>query len=115
MRVLIISSIYPTPDAPRIVGGAEIFARRFAESLLERGDSVEVIRAAPAPGQQTETSDGVQVHSAPVHNIYLPFTQQRSAPMRGVWHAVEDWQQTASLVSERIRAFKPDVMHSNNL
>ncbi len=115
MRVLIISSIYPTPEAPRIVGGAEIFVRRFAESLLERGDSVEVIRAAPAPDQQMETSNGVQVYAAPVHNIYLPFTQQHSAPMRGVWHAVEDWQQTAALVSERIRAFKPDVMHSNNL
>jgi glycosyltransferase involved in cell wall biosynthesis len=62
-----------------------------------------------------EIANGVTVYAAPVSNIYLPFSEQRSAPLRGVWHAVEDWQQTAALVSERIRAFRPDVMHSNNL
>ena len=115
MRVLIISSVYPTPEAPRIIGGAEVFTRQFAESLAASGDGVEVVRAASTPNQQMEIANGVTVYAAPVRNIYLPFSQQRSAPLRGVWHAVEDWQQTAALVSERIRAFRPDVMHSNNL
>jgi glycosyltransferase involved in cell wall biosynthesis len=115
MRVLIISSVYPTPEAPRIIGGAEVFTRQFAESLASSGDSVEVVRAASAANQQMEIANGVTVYAAPVRNIYLPFSEQHSAPLRGVWHAVEDWQQTAALVSERIRAFRPDVMHSNNL
>jgi glycosyltransferase involved in cell wall biosynthesis len=115
MRVLIISSVYPTPEAPRIIGGAEVFTRQFAESLAASGDGVEVVRAASAANQQMEIANGVTVYAAPVRNIYLPFSEQHSAPLRGVWHAVEDWQQTATLVSERIRAFRPDVMHSNNL
>lgn len=115
MRVLITSSIYPTPGAPMVVGGAEIFARRLAESLQEAGDEVEVVRAASSPQQQMEQCNGIDVYSAPVQNIYSPFTEHRNPAMRGVWHMIEDWQPTASLVSERIRAFRPDVLHSNNL
>ena len=115
MRVLITSSIYPTPQAPKVVGGAEIFVRRLAESLVDKGDSVEVIRAASAPNQAVETCNGIDVYSAPVRNVYFPFSKHHSAPVRAVWHAVEDWQQTSQLVAERIRAFKPDILHSNNL
>ncbi|WP_426610888.1 glycosyltransferase family 4 protein [Bradyrhizobium sp. McL0616] len=115
MRILITSSLYPTPGAPKVVGGAEIFVRRIAEGLLKNGDAVEVVRAASLPEQPMETSNGIDVYSAPVKNIYRPFTGQRSAPARGLWHATEDWRQRAELVAGRIRAFKPDVLHSNNL
>ena len=115
MKVLLTSSLYPTPRAPKLVGGAEIFARRFAESLLERGDEVGVVRAASEPNQPPEECDGIDVHSAPVRNIYLPFTEQKNVALRSVWHAVEDWNSLAPTIAERIRAFKPDVLHSNNL
>lgn len=115
MRILITSSLYPTPGAPKVVGGAEIFVRRIAEGLIKNGDSVEVVRAASFPEQAMETSNGIDVYSAAVRNIYRPFTGQRSAPARGLWHAVEDWRQNAELVAARIKAFKPDVLHSNNL
>jgi len=115
MRVLITSAIYPTPEAPKVVGGAEIFVRRLAEHLTEQGDVVEVVRAAPKGAQERVECNGVSVYSASVFNIYRPFTKQWVAPIRGIWHAVEDWQRTSDLVSDRIRAFKPDVMHSNNL
>lgn len=115
MKVLLTSTLYPTPQAPKIVGGAEIFARRFAEGLVQRGDEVEVIRAASTPGQAPETCDGINVHSAPVRNVYLPFTEQKNVALRSIWHAVDDWQMQAPLIAERIRAFKPDVLHSNNL
>src|SRR5258708_11262050 len=81
MKILLTSSIYPTPGAPTIFGGAEIFARRFAESLREGGDSVEVIRAASKPDQPPEESNGVHVYSAPVQNIYSPFTEHRNTPI----------------------------------
>lgn len=115
MRILITSSLYPTPGAPKVVGGAEIFVRRIAEGLLKNGDAVEVVRAASLPEQAMETSDGIDVYSAPVKNIYRPFTGQRSAPARGLWHAMEDWRGSAELVADRIKAFRPDLLHSNNL
>lgn len=115
MKVLLTSTLYPTPQAPKIVGGAEIFARRFAEGLVQRGDEVEVIRAASTPGQAPETCDGINVYSAPVRNVYLPFTEHKNVALRSIWHAVDDWQMQAPLIAERIRAFKPDVLHSNNL
>ncbi|MGL9621306.1 glycosyltransferase family 4 protein [Bradyrhizobium sp. U531] len=115
MKVLLTSTLYPTPQASKIVGGAEIFARRFAEGLVQRGDEVEVIRAASTPGQAPETCDGINVYSAPVQNIYLPFTEQKNVALRSIWHAVDDWQMQAPLIAERIKAFKPDVLHSNNL
>lgn len=115
MKVLLTSTLYPTTEAPKIVGGAEIFARRFAEGLMQRGDEVEVIRAASAPEQPREACNGINVYSAPVQNIYRPFTEQKNVALRSIWHAVDDWQMQAPMIAERIRAFKPDVLHSNNL
>ncbi|MBR0711527.1 glycosyltransferase family 4 protein [Bradyrhizobium liaoningense] len=115
MKILITSSLYPTPLAPKVVGGAETFVRRLAETLVGQNDSVEVIRAASASNQPMETCNGIDVYSAPVHNIYFPFAKQHSAPVRGIWHAIEDWQQASEIVAARIKAFKPDILHSNNL
>ncbi|MHC2655263.1 hypothetical protein ACVMHY_007842 [Bradyrhizobium barranii subsp. barranii] len=70
MKILITSSLYPTPLAPKVVGGAETFVRRLAETLVGQNDGVEVIRAASASNQQMETCNGIDVYSAPVHNIY---------------------------------------------
>ncbi|MCK1384519.1 glycosyltransferase family 4 protein [Bradyrhizobium sp. 21] len=115
MKVLVTSSLYPTPGAPKVVGGAEIFVGRLVESLVARGDTIEVVRAASLPNQKAERHNEVDVYSAPSQNIYLPFTEQRSAPARGIWHAIEDWQRTADVVGARMDAFKPDLLHSNNL
>jgi len=115
MKVLLTSTLYPTAEAPKIVGGAEIFARRFAEGLVQRGDEVEVVRAASAPEQPRETCNGINVYSSPVRNVYMPFTEQKNIALRSIWHAVDDWQMQAPMIAERIRAFKPDVLHSNNL
>ncbi|BAL78841.1 glycosyltransferase family 4 protein [Bradyrhizobium cosmicum] len=115
MKVLVTSSLYPTPGAPKVVGGAEIFVRRLVESLVARGDVIEVVRAASMPDQKVERFNDVDVYSAQSKNIYLPFNEQRSPPARGIWHAVEDWQRTADVVGARIDAFKPDLLHSNNL
>lgn len=115
MKILITSSLYPTPLAPKVVGGAETFVRRLAETLVGQNDSVEVIRAASTSNQQMESCNGINVYSAPVHNIYFPFAKQHSSPVRGIWHAIEDWQTMSELVAARVKAFKPDILHSNNL
>ncbi|MDN3274165.1 glycosyltransferase family 4 protein [Frankia sp. RB7] len=115
MKILLTSTLYPTPGAAKIVGGAEIFARRFAEGLVQRGDEVEVVRAQSTPDQARETCNGINVYSAPVRNIYPPFTEQKNVALRSIWHAIDDWQMQAPIIAERIRAFRPDVLHSNNL
>ncbi len=115
MKILLTSTLYPTPGAAKIVGGAEIFARRFAEGLVQRGDEVEVIRAQSTPDQAREICNGINVYSAPIQNIYLPFTEQKNVALRSIWHTIDDWQMQAPMIAERIRAFKPDVLHSNNL
>jgi glycosyltransferase involved in cell wall biosynthesis len=115
MRVLLINSIFPTPNAPKIVGGAEIFVRMFAERLASTGAEVEVIRAASSDNQPVESHNGVVVHSAKVRNFYYPFAQRRGALKRLLWHAIDDWRRPSSFVSDRIRTFHPDVVHTNNL
>jgi glycosyltransferase involved in cell wall biosynthesis len=115
MRVLLVNSIYPTPNAPKIVGGAEIFTRMFAEGLASTGAEVEVIRAASSDNQPVESQNGVVVHSAKVWNVYYPFAPRRGALKRLLWHAVDDLWRPSSFVSDRIRTFHPDVVHTNNL
>jgi glycosyltransferase involved in cell wall biosynthesis len=115
MKILLTSALYPTPKTPKLVGGAEIFARRFAEDLIANGDEVEVVRAASGPNQEIEQCNGVSIYSAPVQNLYRPFAEQHNIALRSLWHGVEDWQIFAPIIAKRIAEFKPDVLHSNNL
>jgi glycosyltransferase involved in cell wall biosynthesis len=115
MRVLVVNSIYPTPNAPKTVGGAEVFTRMLAERLASTGAEVEVIRAASSENQPVESQNGVVVHSAKVRNVYYPFAQRRGALKRLMWHAIDDWLRPSFFVSDRIRTFHPDVLHTNNL
>lgn len=115
MRILIINSIYPTPNSPRVLGGAELFARMFAEKIASTGDQVEVIRAGLQQNQMIESCNDVIVRTADICNLYPPFIRRRSAPRRLLWHAIEDWGQTATFVLERIKAFQPDIVYSNTL
>lgn len=115
MRALLINALYPTPDEPRIVGGAEVFVRALAEGLAAAGDEVEVARAAHRAHAPVETLNGVVVRSAPVENIYPPFAARPNAVKRLVWHALDDWRRTASFVARRIETFQPDVVHTHTL
>ena len=74
MKVLLTSSLYPTPQTPMVVGGAEIFARRFAEGLAEGGDQVEVVRTAISDDRRPEAHNGIDIYTAPVQNVYFPFS-----------------------------------------
>ena len=115
MRVLLTTSLYPTPAASFTLGGAEIFARRFCERLLADGHEVEVVRAMPRSYAGDEVVNGVAVRSVPRNNIFLPYGDPKPALLRGTWHVVDDHVRASSLLAERIAAFKPDVLHSNTL
>lgn len=115
MRILLTTSLYPTPLAPFTLGGAEIFARRFAEQLILDGHEVEIVRARPRIYVPEEDLNGVRIFSTPLNNVFVPFSQGKMPIVRGLWHLMDDHMRSNKLVSERIKHFKPDIMHSNTL
>lgn len=117
MKILILNSLYPTPFHPKIVGGAEKSVRHLAEALVREGHVVEVIRAiAPCAAPTREELNGVVIHGAPSRNLYWPFDgRTRPAWKRVLWHLIDDWGVTPSIVRERLDAFRPDVVHTNTL
>ncbi len=117
MRILYISSLYPTPLHPKVVGGAERAARALAERMVEAGHEVEVVRGIPPDAAPTaETVNGVRVYGAPIRNIYWPFGGERPNPLRRLaWHFKDDVGSAPALVAERLRAFRPDIVHSHTL
>jgi glycosyltransferase involved in cell wall biosynthesis len=116
MRVLLTNTLYPTPQEPFAVGGAEIFSRKLAEQLVESGHEVEVIRTPRERPLETEVVNGVTVHTASVHNIYVPaFGNDRPAPVRAAWHFLDDRLSSTAVLRDRLENFRPDVLHSNTL
>lgn len=115
MRIALCNAIYATPAYPRIVGGAEIFVRQFAEALAEQGNEVIAIRFSPSGVYETETVNGVTVHFVPVRNLFPPFEDKRNALQRTAWHAIDDRAPAHPLVARILSEFRPDVLHSNTL
>ncbi len=115
MRILLVNSLFPTPKVPRIVGGAEVFARKLALELVSQGDQVEVLRASTTPGETVESEADFDVYSAPMRNLNQPFEQSRLMPVRALWHLIDDWTGAKSTLEKRICAFRPDVIHSHTL
>lgn len=115
MRILMTTSLYPTPAAPYTFGGAELFVRRVAERFVEDGHEVEIIRSRPRTYSGTETVNGATIRSTKQNNIYLAYGKTKPAPARLLWHLIDDNIWADSLLAERIAAFKPDVLHSNTL
>ena len=115
MRIAICNAVYPTPSHPRIIGGAEVFVRQFAEELTKRGDEVLVLRFSPSGAVETEVVNGVTIHYIPVHNLYPPFEERKNPLLRTGWHLVDDWQKADPAVAGILSSFAPDVFHSNTL
>jgi glycosyltransferase involved in cell wall biosynthesis len=115
MRIAICNALYPTPQDPLIFGGAEVFVRELAESLVERGNSVVVIRASLTGVRKTEIVNGVVVEFIPVRNLYAPFQPKRNPVVQLAWHAIDDNFRADYAIRDVLSAFKPDVFHSNTL
>lgn len=116
MRILIGSALYPTPQAPRTIGGAEVFARDLAGRLVAGGSAVAVLRAAGSgiPARES-TNAGIDVRAIPARNLHPPFEPQRGAGSRLVWHALDDWTGDTAALALSIAEFRPDVVHTNTL
>lgn len=117
MRVALFNTLYPTSADPRIVGGAERSVRILAEALVQNGHDVLVVKALP-PGSEPacERVEGVQVAGVPIQNSYWPyFGHAHHAIERLLWHARDDRAHKHALVMQHLDAFRPNVVHTNNL
>src|SRR6266702_1613683 len=117
MRILLAHTLYPTPNHPEILGGAETFAKQLCEALVVLGNDVGVVRCGPArEAWDTETVNGVEVSTLPVSNIYYPWAKRSFSPIeRAAWHAIDDWTRPSREFELIIDRFRPDVLHTNNL
>ncbi|TCM57770.1 glycosyltransferase involved in cell wall biosynthesis [Rhizobium sp. PP-F2F-G48] len=115
MRIAICNALYPTPDDPLIFGGAEVFVRQFAEELVQRGDTVTVLRASLKGRRSTENVNGVTVEFIPVRNLFPPFEERKNPLVRLAWHAIDDRIHASGEIQRILDAFAPDLLHSHTL
>lgn len=111
MKITYINSHY----APEEVGGAERSVRFLAEAMVKNGHEVQVI----ALGAQQEQFDlnGVKVSKSVCANIYNPAsTEGPNALKKLLWHSLDTYNKRAQeTVGKLLDAFKPDIVHTNNL
>ncbi|MDP9835863.1 glycosyltransferase involved in cell wall biosynthesis [Neorhizobium huautlense] len=115
MRIALFSALYPTPKHPKIVGGAEVFARQFAEALVAGGDEVMVVCNSLEGKRESEFVNGVRVEFIPVRNLFPPFQDQKNPAARVLWHVIDDWQSAHPDIGSLLDDFRPDVINSNTI
>lgn len=112
MRVALVNTLYP----PFAVGGAERSVEELAQGLQARGHAVAVLTLTPnSPPDSEVDADGVEIHRITLADDW-PFGAARSAVRRLGWHARE-WRRVVetAAVDDVLRAFRPDVLHTNNI
>ena len=117
MRILLANTLYPSNAHPEIRGGAETFSKRLCEALVGRGHSVKVVRCGPVRGRwETEKTNGVEIATLPVRNVYSPWQNRSENPMaRAIWHFLDDRMPASPEFDAILDEFRPDVLHSNVL
>lgn len=109
MKIAIVNTYYHPQD----VGGAERSIRFLAEAFVERGDQVMVVVTGDTDSD--ENINGVRVVRRKRQNAakLLPL---KGAAAKLLWHSVDTWNVAAAKdVAAVIKAFAPDVVHTNNL
>ncbi|MCP4613252.1 MAG: glycosyltransferase family 4 protein [Planctomycetes bacterium] len=100
MRVLMLSDYYP----PHVGGGVEKVVSEICPRLVQRGHDVAVVTLKTVPAPDVETSD---------HFTIFRISALDLTPKLGLQQALSPLIMPA--IFQRIRAFKPDVIHAHNL
>jgi len=97
MRIALVSTFLPADTR----GGAEAYVELVARSLAERHEDVVMT-----------ASTGSIADISTVHLPGLPMlSHTRSAPVRVLWHALDQWLPTVHVsLSRELRRFAPDVV-----
>jgi glycosyltransferase involved in cell wall biosynthesis len=107
MRIAIVNSHY-YPDEH---GGAERSLRFFAEAAVARGHECTVFTTG-------EVRESTEINGVGVERFSLRRRPESSAAARAklIWHLRDTYSSAGAVqMSNAIRAFKPDIAHTNNL
>lgn len=115
MRIALFSALYPTPRHPKIVGGAEVFARQLAEALVAGGDEVMVLCNSLEGKRESEFVNGVRIEFIPVRNLFPPFQERQNPAARMLWHVIDDWGRAHPDIGKLLEDFRPDIVNSNTI
>jgi glycosyltransferase involved in cell wall biosynthesis len=117
MRILLANTLYPSSVHPEIRGGAETFSKRLCEALVERGHAVQVVRSGPVGSRwKAERTDGVEIATLPVRNVYSPWQTRSENPLlRAIWHLLDDRMTASPDFDAILDEFRPDLLHTNVL
>lgn len=120
MRILIFNSVF----YPLKYGGAEKVVYKLAEGLVKRGHTVAVLSISDHVIQPTRSllDNGVEAIYLPDRNVYWPFVTL-TTKNRIKRALIKFFQRLLDLnnyryrkdITESIRSFEPDVIHTNNL
>lgn len=111
MNILIFNTLY----TPIKVGGAELSVQALAESFCENGHIVGVVTL----GEKNENMiiNGVKIFRLQIQNNFWPFIQKKHSQIERIkWH-IKDVYNTGykTQIEELFKAFKPEIIHTNNL
>jgi glycosyltransferase involved in cell wall biosynthesis len=103
MKILLVTPHFPSTR----IGGVEIYTKRLADSLRNRGDQAEVVCVEQIDSEGTtlrvvsDTEFGY-----PVHRLHMNFSSE-SDPFRATYHskALQQWTQ------QLLARTSPDVVH----
>ncbi|CAM7123674.1 glycosyltransferase family 4 protein [Klebsiella michiganensis] len=113
MKIMIFNALY----YPYRVGGAEISVQLLAEELVRQGNKVCVVTLGESQLREKRFINGVDVISLPLKNVYWPYSEKKKSSFKKVfWHLLDVYNIFMyRQVSNEIRKYKPDIVHTNNL
>lgn len=113
MKIVLINTLY----APYKIGGAEVSVQMLAESLQSAGHQVRVFCLHEGNEIKHDSLNGVDILYFPLKNLYWPFQKQAAGKLqKAVWHLLDSYNPFMTrMVRDELRAFAPDVVHTNNL
>ncbi|MEE4409332.1 MULTISPECIES: glycosyltransferase family 4 protein [unclassified Serratia (in: enterobacteria)] len=113
MKIVLINTLY----APYKIGGAEVSVQMLAESLQSAGHQVRVFCLHEGDEIKHDVLNGVGIVYFPLKNLYWPFQKQAAGKLqKAAWHLLDSYNPFMTrMVRNELRAFAPDVVHTNNL
>jgi glycosyltransferase involved in cell wall biosynthesis len=111
-KFLFISNQYH----PNVIGGAELTVQTLAQELMARGYAVCIVSLSPGKRDSVDVVNGARVYRLAVANLYTPFKEPRSFPLRALWHLADIFNPImARKVGAILDAEKPDWVSAHNL
>jgi glycosyltransferase involved in cell wall biosynthesis len=111
-KILFITNRY----SPDVVGGAELSVQTLAEELVARGICATIVTLGSQSGDTQDEVNGVRVYRLALANLYMPFGEQRSAPVRFLWHILDTRNtRMAAKVADILDIERPDWVSTHNL